>query len=225
MTADILSLSAVDLLAAYKSGALSPLDAARASLRQIEKLNPVLNAMMFVEDAAEIERQARESEARWRAGTPMGLLDGVPTTIKDGADVKGWPTREGSAVMPDAPCAAARLATLGVERAVIGSLGRDERNYLLRLWLVDVEKGEVIADVDRAILIASRRLMQDAAAAIPPLLRGEREARATLQVSANVADAQVTVDGEFRGATPLTLQLKPGKHELVLEKRLGPPPP
>ena len=66
--------------------------------------------------------------------------------------------------------------------------------------------------MDRAILIASRRLIPDASEAIPPLLRGEREARGTLVVTANVPNARVTVDGEDAGPAPATVRLKPGKH-------------
>ncbi len=39
---------------------------------------------------------AGESAARWRAGRPIGLLDGVPCTVKDLVDLAGFPTRRGS---------------------------------------------------------------------------------------------------------------------------------
>lgn len=116
-------------------------------------------------------------------------------------------------------CAAQLLSSVGVERAVLGQLGRDERNYLLKLWLVDLKGLAVIADVDRRILIAARRFQKDVEQAAPPLLRGEREARGTLVVESNVADAQVSVDGDFIGTPPVTLQLKPGKYEVKVERR------
>ncbi|MFZ5445059.1 MAG: PEGA domain-containing protein [Myxococcota bacterium] len=116
-------------------------------------------------------------------------------------------------------CVAQELEGLGVQRAVVGQLGRDEKNYLLKLWLIDVPGLSVIADVDRAILIAARRFQKDVEQAVPPLLRGEREARGTLSISANLADAQVTLNGEFVGAPPLTLTLKPGKYEVKVERR------
>lgn len=115
-------------------------------------------------------------------------------------------------------CAAELLAPVGVTRAVLGRLDRDEKNYLLKLWLVDLKGLAVIADVDRAILIAARRLQKDVDQAVPPLLRGEREARGKLTIKSNLADAQVTVNGEFIGVTPVTLTLKPGKHEVKLER-------
>ena len=116
-------------------------------------------------------------------------------------------------------CVALRMSSIGVERVVLGSFARDEKNYLVRLWLVDLGKNAVVANVDRAILIASRRLTQDVNEAVPGLLRGEREALGTLKLTTTVRGAKVTLDGEPGGVTPLTLQLKPGKHELKLEKK------
>ncbi len=46
---------------------------------------------------------ARESEGRWRAGRPMGMLDGVPCTVKDLVDLAGFPTRRGSRLTDPAP--------------------------------------------------------------------------------------------------------------------------
>lgn len=115
-------------------------------------------------------------------------------------------------------CASQAVAGTPITRVVNGTLSRDDKHYLLRLWNHDVKNLTVVADVDRAILIASRRLQKDAEQAIPPLLRGEREARGTVTIEANIATAQIFVNGEFVGTPPTTLTLKPGKHEVKLEK-------
>ena len=116
-------------------------------------------------------------------------------------------------------CAAQELSSLGVRRAVLGKLTRDERNYILKIWLLDLQGLTVIADVDRSILIAARRFQKDVEQAVPPLLRGEREARGTLVIEANLADAQISVNGDFAGAPPLKLTLKPGKYEVKAERK------
>lgn len=116
-------------------------------------------------------------------------------------------------------CVAQELEGLGVKRAVVGQLSRDERNYLLKLWFIDLPTLSVVADVDRAILIAARRFQKDVEQAVPPLLRGEREARGTLAITANLADAQLFLNGEFIGTTPLSLPLKPGKYEVKAERK------
>jgi hypothetical protein len=116
-------------------------------------------------------------------------------------------------------CVAQELGELSeVTRAVSGTLMIDDKNYVLRLSLIDLKALTVITDVDRLILIASRRFLKDVEQLAGPLLRGEREERGTLVVKANVKNAQVTVNGEFIGTAPITLQLKPGKHEVKVER-------
>ena len=95
MKQDICSLSATELLAAYRAKSLSPVEATRAVLERVAKLNPVLNCFNLVDEKAALAA-ARASETRWRNGEPRGLLDGVPTSIKDIILTKGWPTRRGS---------------------------------------------------------------------------------------------------------------------------------
>jgi PEGA domain len=116
-------------------------------------------------------------------------------------------------------CVAQLLEGQGVTRAVLGQLGRDEKNYLLKLWLIDVPGLQVVTDVDRPILIAARRFQADVAEAVPRLLRGEREARGTLIIESNLADAAVSVNGEPVGTPPVKLTLKPGKYEVKLERK------
>ena len=94
MRSDLCSLTATELLALYQSRELSPGEVARAVLERIERLNPVLNAFCLV-DAKAALASARESEARWTRGAPMGPLDGVPVSIKDVFLTRGWPTLRG----------------------------------------------------------------------------------------------------------------------------------
>jgi aspartyl-tRNA(Asn)/glutamyl-tRNA(Gln) amidotransferase subunit A len=94
MTVDLCFLTATELLDGYRKHELSPVDVTRAVLERIEKLNPVLNAFNLVSERATDD--AKASEARWMAGQPKGLLDGVPTSIKDIILTKGWPTLRGS---------------------------------------------------------------------------------------------------------------------------------
>ncbi|MGH6918763.1 MAG: amidase, partial [Geminicoccaceae bacterium] len=47
---------------------------------------------------------ARAAEDRWRRGAPLGMVDGVPATIKDVVLTEGWPTLRGSrAIARDQP--------------------------------------------------------------------------------------------------------------------------
>lgn len=116
-------------------------------------------------------------------------------------------------------CAANLAGVLGVDRLVVGHLSRDDRNYLVKLWLIDVKKTELVADVDRAILIASRRFLRDVTEAVPGLLKGQREARGTLVISATVKGCTVSINDRAAGETPLTVSLKPGRYEVKVEKK------
>jgi aspartyl-tRNA(Asn)/glutamyl-tRNA(Gln) amidotransferase subunit A len=118
MSADLCSLTAVELLDGYRMRRLSPVDVTRAVLERIEQLNPVLNAFVLTANE-ECLLAAKASEARWMAGLPKGLLDGVPVSIKDIILTKGWPTLRGSKTVDpkgpwneDAP-ATARLRESG----------------------------------------------------------------------------------------------------------------
>lgn len=118
MSDDLALLSAADLLAGYRSKRFSPVEATRASLNRIRALNDCVNAFCLVDEEGALA-VARASEARWMSGNPVGLVDGVPTTVKDLLVTKGWPTLRGSTLIApgqpweeDAP-AVARLREHG----------------------------------------------------------------------------------------------------------------
>ncbi|UYO51495.1 amidase family protein [Rhodopseudomonas palustris] len=88
-------LSVAQLHAAYRGGRLSPVEVANVLLVRLAQAQAAVNAFMPV-DSSQTLAMARASEARWRAGTPIGPLDGVPVTIKDLVAVKDWPLLRGS---------------------------------------------------------------------------------------------------------------------------------
>lgn len=88
-------MSAGELLDSYRRKALSPVEVTKAALARLERLEPKLNAFTIVDGEAALAA-ARESEARWAKGAPKGLVDGVPTTVKDLLLTRGWPTMRGS---------------------------------------------------------------------------------------------------------------------------------
>ena len=94
-------MTAVELLAAYGAKELSPVEATTAVLDRIDEVDGQVNAMCLVDREGALA-QARASEARWQAGAPQGLLDGVPTSMKDISLTRGWPTLRGSrSIDPD----------------------------------------------------------------------------------------------------------------------------
>ena len=111
------TLSAIELLAAYMSKALSPVEVTRAVLRQIDCCEPRLCAT-YALDAAGALAQAEASQARWLKGEPQGALDGVPVTLKENIATRGVPMPLGTAATLLAPAErdappAARLREAG----------------------------------------------------------------------------------------------------------------
>ncbi len=95
--------TASELVAAYATGELSPVEATQNALRAIEERDGDVNAYCLV-DAERAMEQAKASEIRWRDGNPIGWLDGVPASIKDMFLTQGWPTLRGSrCIDPDQP--------------------------------------------------------------------------------------------------------------------------
>ena len=88
-------LPATTLLALYRRGELSPVEAVKAAFARIETCDGAVNAFCHLDREAALA-DAKASEARWKKGEPKGLIDGVPATIKDITVVRGWPTRRGS---------------------------------------------------------------------------------------------------------------------------------
>jgi aspartyl-tRNA(Asn)/glutamyl-tRNA(Gln) amidotransferase subunit A len=96
-------LAATELVAAYRTRELSPVEVADATLERIEALDSELNAFCLV-DPDSARADGRASEARWGRGEPAGPLDGVPVGVKDLLVTKGWPTLRGStAIDPAGP--------------------------------------------------------------------------------------------------------------------------
>jgi aspartyl-tRNA(Asn)/glutamyl-tRNA(Gln) amidotransferase subunit A len=97
---DIKSLTAADLLRLYRKRELSPVEVTRDQLDRIEKFEPTLNAFIIVDRDGALEA-AKDSEARWQKGEPIGLADGIGATVKDNVWLKGFPSRRGSLTVPD----------------------------------------------------------------------------------------------------------------------------
>ena len=90
----------VDYHAKYLSGELTPLAVCESLLPLIRRdiSSPSPHSLSFIAtDISSVLSAAKESTARYAAGKPIGLLDGVPTAIKDSSDVAGYRTTFGRA--------------------------------------------------------------------------------------------------------------------------------
>ncbi|TCO38119.1 aspartyl-tRNA(Asn)/glutamyl-tRNA(Gln) amidotransferase subunit A [Kribbella antiqua] len=109
-------LTAMELVARFGDGSLSPVEVIEDVLARVEELEPRVCAT-YALDPDGARAAARESERRWRDGS-AGALDGVPATVKENIATRGTPVPQGTAataLVPaaeDAP-AAARLREAG----------------------------------------------------------------------------------------------------------------
>ncbi len=110
--------SATELVEGYRNKTISPVEATEAALDAIDTHDGRVNAFVLVDRDGALAA-AKESEARWQSGEPLGPGDGVPTSIKDALWTRGWPTLRGSELIDaadpwdeDAPCVA-RLRETG----------------------------------------------------------------------------------------------------------------
>jgi aspartyl-tRNA(Asn)/glutamyl-tRNA(Gln) amidotransferase subunit A len=102
---DLTTLGAVELAALYRRRDVSPVDATQAVIERVARWEPQLQALYAYEPQAALAA-ARASEARWREGSPLSALDGVPVTIKENIATVGVPTPLGCAATVLAPAAA-----------------------------------------------------------------------------------------------------------------------
>jgi len=99
---ELAMLGGPELVAGYRSGRFSPVEATRAALDAIAAHNDRVNAFVLVDEEAALS-MAEAATERYASGETLGPADGVPVSIKDMYLTKGWPTVKGSALInPDA---------------------------------------------------------------------------------------------------------------------------
>lgn len=97
-----------DFLAAYRTGSTTPRDVAErvlAASDAVDRADPPLRALLSV-DRDDVVRQAEASTLRWREGRPLGPFDGVPVSVKDELDQRGYRTTVGTRFLGTAPATA-----------------------------------------------------------------------------------------------------------------------
>jgi len=125
----MLAALTLDALGArFRAGEATPSDAARDHLARIEAHDPRVRAFVAVTHDLALA-QAAEADARFKAGKPLGPLDGVPIALKDLFCTRGIRTAVGSKILetfvPPYDCTAyQRLRAAGA--VLLGKLNMDE---------------------------------------------------------------------------------------------------
>lgn len=94
-----------DYAQAYRNGTATPEEVAQKVLDAIaasDKHDPALRAFIAV-NREDVLKQARESTARFKAGKPLSIFDGVPIAVKDEMDMTPYPTTVGTSFLGKSP--------------------------------------------------------------------------------------------------------------------------
>jgi amidase len=86
--------SAQDTAGAIRSGAISSVEVTEAHIARMHAVNPELNAVV-VDLSDEALKAARAADQARAKGRELGLLHGVPITIKENVDYEGRPNPNG----------------------------------------------------------------------------------------------------------------------------------
>ena len=94
---EICFMSALDMFEAIKRQELTSVEITETIIERIEKINPITNA--YCTTTFDLARKmAKEADDKVKKGEKLGLLNGIPTSIKDLYPVKGIRTTYGSKI-------------------------------------------------------------------------------------------------------------------------------
>jgi len=92
---DLCYFSVSEILSGYRKKSISPVDVIKSVFEKIKECNEYVNAFACFNQELALAA-AVSSEKRWMKAEPMGLIDGVPVTLKDLIPVKDWNIRRGA---------------------------------------------------------------------------------------------------------------------------------
>ena len=96
MNTELIYSDAMKLAELIRTREVSPVEVIKAHLDRIEAVNPRVNAIVTIADSA--LHSAQEAEAAVLRGDELGLLHGVPFTVKDSIDTAKVLTQRGSPI-------------------------------------------------------------------------------------------------------------------------------
>lgn len=98
---NIVAMDAIDLSRAIQTRAVSCVEVMAAYLDHIDRLNPIVNAIVSRQDCGDLLAQARQRDDELARGACRGWMHGFPQAIKDLSATKGIPTVQGSPLLKD----------------------------------------------------------------------------------------------------------------------------
>lgn len=125
---NILDFTAVELGKRIKAGEVTAVEAVQASLAQMKKAEPKVNAFVTIDEEGALKR-AGNVQKRIEAGELTGPLAGVPVAVKDNLCTKGMLTTCSSKILYNFVPSYTAEAVCNLERAgavILGKTNMDE---------------------------------------------------------------------------------------------------
>ncbi|MGD0487494.1 MAG: amidase [Syntrophorhabdales bacterium] len=98
---DICFMTATEMAVLVQKKKLSAREVMEATLKQIDRVNSKVNAIVTLIPAEQLLARAREADEAMAKGKTLGPLHGLPVTVKDLEPTKGVRTTSGSLLMKD----------------------------------------------------------------------------------------------------------------------------
>lgn len=121
-----------ELAAGLRNKRFTSVELTKYYIDRLEKYGPRLNCIATLTKETAL-KQAAEADARLKAGTPLGLLDGIPYGSKDLLSARGYPTSNG--------CAPYVKRVVDVDSTVISRLAQAGAVLVAKLAMVECAGG------------------------------------------------------------------------------------
>jgi amidase len=128
--------SATALTSAIRAGHVSSVEAVTACLERVDQVNPALNALVDVPRGRALAAAA-EADRAVASGAPLGVLHGVPVSIKDNVDEAGLPNSGGLVTAAHAIAAEDAPVVKNLRAAGAISIGRSNVPAFSLRWFSD----------------------------------------------------------------------------------------
>jgi hypothetical protein len=159
---------------------------------------------------------------------PPALADQIRERLRQGLAEQGYAVIEDSTVGQKlkelgappgchvGPCLARVGKLLRVERVVVGGIAGQGSSYDLTVTLLESGGGGVLAQVNRRCDVCNFKEVEDFIGRATLELHKQAlvflSTRATLAVTSNPTEAEILLDGQSAGRSPVTQVISPGRH-------------
>jgi fatty acid amide hydrolase len=133
---EIVRLSGHEIVELLKVGELSAREVVEAHIRRIEEVNQKLNALV-VPQFEQARRDAESLDSARARGEELGLLHGIPITVKESIEVAGTPSTLGLTERVSHRAVADAVQVTRLKQAGAVLLGKTNVSLLLRAYETD----------------------------------------------------------------------------------------